>query len=139
MAALYGVNYTKANISVPTEIIAKGEVSGTVMVAYDEITLAAELANADTISLCRIPKGARIIRVDVVCPSLGNTGAVNIGTASSATAFASAVALSGAAINYSKVLLAATVQDEILTLTATAATDAGTGKKIKVAVEYVLV
>lgn len=139
MAALYGVNYTKANISVPTEILSKGEVSGTVLVSYDEITLAGNLANADTISLCRIPKGARVLRVSIVSPTHGTTGAVNIGTAGSATAFASAVAINGGAVDKSYNSLAVMSQDEILTLTATAATDASTGKKIQVAVEYVLV
>lgn len=139
MAALYGVNYTKANISVPVGIIAKGEVSGTVLVAYDEITLAANLANADTIALCRIPKGARVLRVSIVSPTHGTTGAVNIGTGSSATAFASAVAINGGAVDKSYNSLAVMAQDEILTLTATAATTASTGVTIKVAVEYVLV
>ena len=139
MAALYGVNYTKANISVPVEIIAKGEVSGTVLVAYDQITLAGNLADADKISLCRIPKGARVLRVSIVSPTHGTTGSVNIGTAGSATAFASAVAISGGAVDESYNSLAVMAQDEILTLTATAATDASTGVTIKVAVEYVLV
>lgn len=139
MAALYGVNYTKANISVPTEILSKGEVSGTVLVSYDEITLAGNLANADTISLCRIPKGARVLRVSIVSPTHGTTGAVNIGTAGSATAFASAVAINGGVVNKSFNSLAVMSQDAILTLTATAATDDSTGKKIQVAVEYVLV
>lgn len=139
MAASYGVNYTKANRSVPVEIIAKGETSGTVLVAYDEITLAAELANADTISLCRIPKGARVHSVSIVCPTLGATGTVNIGTAGSASAFASAVAVSGGDINKNFISLAVMSQDEILTLTATAATTAGIGKKVQVAVYYTLV
>ena len=139
MAALYGVNYTKANISVPTEILSKGEVSGTVLVSYDEITLAGNLANADTISLCRIPKGARVLRVSIVSPTHGTTGAVNIGTAGSATAFASAVAINGGVVNKSYNSLAVMSQDEILTITATAATDSSTGVKIQVAVEYVLV
>lgn len=139
MAALYGVNYTKANINNPVDIIGKGETSGTVLVAYDEITLAAELANADTISLCRIPKGARVLRVSIVSPTLGSTGVVNIGTAGNATAFATAVAVNGGAVNKSYNSLAVMSQDEVLTLTATAATTAGTGKKVQVAVEYVLV
>lgn len=136
MANLYGVNYTKSEINVPKDIIDHAEVNGRVLSAYDEITLAADLADADVVYLSKIPAGARVKRVTIVSPSLGTTGAVNIGTLNDATAFASAVALSGGAVATDFPSLEKFSTEEQLILTCTAATDAGTGSTIQVSVEF---
>lgn len=142
MASLYGVNYTKSEINIPKDKIGKSAVNGDVQVAYDEITLAADLANADTISMCKIPAGARIESISIVSPTLGATGSVDIGNTTSATAYVANVALNGGATNLNTPILAKNVDgngdeiEETLVLTCNAASNAGTGATIKVAVYF---
>ena len=137
MANLYGENYTKSNVDVPFTIVDHAEINGRVMSAYDEITLAADLANGDVIYLSKIPAGARVKRVSIVSPDLGTTGALNIGVTGDATAFATAVALTAAVANDYPSLEKFSAEKQLI-LTCTAATDVGTGLKIQVSVEFVV-
>jgi len=83
MANLYGSNYTKAFINVPSEKIEPGEFAGKMKVAYDEYDLdglGVVLAANDIIYLMKIPAGARILEAIIDSPSLGTTGIVQLGT-----------------------------------------------------------
>jgi hypothetical protein len=136
MANLYGVNYTKSDIDVPVEIIPHAEVNGKVESAYDEYTFAAEFTNGDVLYMSKIPAGARVKRVSVVCPSLGTTGSCDVGVVGDVTAFKANLALNGGAVAFEGPSLEKFTSESQLILTCDATTDAATGLKIQVSVEF---
>lgn len=96
MATLFGKNYTKGYINVPSEMANVGEIHGVKRVVYDEADGAIA---ADTLTFGKIPAGAKLLEVksigagagasfDVV-PGTSITAETNvvltIGTAPSAT------------------------------------------------------
>lgn len=103
MAGVYGVNYKKAYIDNPSQMIPAGEQAGRVRVAYDEITFEANvLAISDVVKLFKIPKGARVLGFRAVGASLGTTGILDFGYAANGVdladpdAFISGLDLGGA-------------------------------------------
>ena len=144
MALVYMDNYNKAYVQRPTVKIAPGEVNGEIKFAYDEITLTAEVANADVLKTSlRVTKGAKIISAGIFVPTALGAGTFALGRTAigavaadpdsliAATSFASAgIARESAA---SVDLLLDIVEDEVMfDLTCSVATTSGTGKKIKV-------
>lgn len=79
MATVYGVNYTKKNITNPAEKVNAKEESGKVRVAYDSYVFAANVVSGATIKLMTLPKGAKVVDCKVKCPSLGTTGIFSLG------------------------------------------------------------
>lgn len=150
MATVYGANYTRAYITVPPAKIPPGEIRGEVKVAYDEITLAADLAVNDVIKMMKLPANSRILDATLMSPSMGALGIVSVGTESNGTdgadpdslILASAGDFGGQAIlakpgiGCSAVGYEYTVETQI-SITCTEATTAGTGRKIQLWVEYV--
>jgi hypothetical protein len=142
MATLNADNYAKT-IAVPQEQLPIGDHSGKVRMAYDEITLSAELAVNDLINVCgKIPEGARIVDAMIVSPSLGTTGQLQLGYSSDADYLIALHDAGGAAAKTkmaSEDGLLVKNEDAIqLQLKCIEASDAGATKKIKVAVFYVL-
>jgi len=83
MANLYGSNYSKAFVNVPSAKIEPGEYAGKMKVAYDEYDLdglGVVLAANDIIYMMKIPAGSRILDAVISSPSLGTTGIVQLGT-----------------------------------------------------------
>jgi hypothetical protein len=64
MAAIYGANYTKEYINVPSEQGLAGEMGGRVKCMFD---IASTGAGSDVLNFGKIPAGARILR----CSSIG--------------------------------------------------------------------
>jgi hypothetical protein len=83
MASLYGVNATKRDVNVPSDKIPPGEVRGISRIAFDYYVAAGALSNGDVINFMKLPKGARIIKAEVVADDLGTTGTGKLGWAAS--------------------------------------------------------
>ena len=149
MTDLYGSNYTKAYVNMPSEKAGKGEYNGHVKILFDEyvVPTANELATADFIYLGKLPKGARVLGGKVKTDAAGATGIFDIGylangvDAADADAFAASVdpgaaavlqELNGAAIG-KKFEAETTVLIDVTEVTA----DAG-GDRIQVWIEYVV-
>lgn len=74
MANFNGVN-AQLRANTPSEKIEASDQGGRLRVHYDEITLAAELTAADTITMgAPIPEGARIHEAILHSPQLGSAG-----------------------------------------------------------------
>ena len=152
MSSLYGVNYTKSEVNVPSEKLPIGDLGGRVRMSLDSHTFAANVfATTDELFMNRIPKGAKIIDVIVECEDLGTTGILNIGhdggdngnETADADAFFAAQDVKAAAI---RAKLSSQVagsfkdfgDDCFLKIVPTENTDAASGKKISVCVLYVI-
>lgn len=79
---LYGVNHTLAYVNVPPEKQGVGEQDGKLRVAYDEFTLTAIPDANSTVSMMKIPAGARIVQAIFSSPDQTTTGIWNVGIAS---------------------------------------------------------
>lgn len=149
MATVYGVNNTKKFISVPSEKVPAKEESGKIRVAYDSFVFTANIfAATDFINLMVLPKGAKIVDAIVKAPSLGTTGIFDLGwlangvDAADADGLVSAADAGGQAVakhisTEAGLFLELGAETQIV-LDCTEATDAAIGKKIEVAVFYVL-
>lgn len=142
MATLNADNYAKM-IAVPQEQIPAGHVSGKKRIAYDEITLSAELAVNDLINVCApLPAYALITNAMVVSPSLGTGGILDLGISSDQNYFVDQADAGGAAVKKTMAseagLLVASSSIIQPQLKCTEASTAGAGKKIQVMIEYVL-
>lgn len=86
LTTVYGVNNTKTNITLPTVKVPASEAGGRVRHLYDEYTPGTgdEFGTSGLIKMMTIPKGARVIDAQVVCPATGATGIFDIGWAASA-------------------------------------------------------
>src|SRR5688572_33106783 len=61
-----------------------GEFNGKSRILYFDFTAAQDVyAVNDTISLCKLPKGAKVVDWKLLCPSLGTTGIFSLGNAAS--------------------------------------------------------
>jgi hypothetical protein len=133
MAEFQGVNYAKT-ASVPSEKIPKGELSGSVMVAYDEyVALGTEIA-ADTIKLMVLPKGAKVIGVKIAHD--GFDAVMDLGIASDANYLGqgSLGAVAGVSVLAGVGILASlSAETQII---ATFGDAPSAGKIMKVAVEF---
>lgn len=159
MATLYGVNYTKTEISKPSEKVAPGELNGRCRVLYDEITLAAEAANGDEIYFSKLPAGARVLGAALLVSGSLGAGGLSLGNVASASGAVAAdddafVDLADASASAARSEMSDGVSgspgvpvaghlkkfDEEVVVAAkfTANTVTGTGKKISAAVFYSL-
>lgn len=78
--------YKKQNGDLSTKIDI-GDFNGKKRIMYFDITLAQDiLAISDTISLCKLPKGAKVVDWALSVPSLGTTGIASLGHSASADA-----------------------------------------------------
>ena len=149
MAELYGLNHTRAYQTVPSVTIPPGEISGEVKVAYDEITLAADLAVNDVIKMMKLPANSRILDATFKAPTAGALGIASVGTESNGTEgadpdsliLASAADFGGQAILAKPGIGCSAVGYEYATetqisITCTEATTAGTGIKLQLWVTY---
>lgn len=135
----YGVNKTKLR-AVPSQKIDPGDVSGGVMVCYDEFTLTEELEVNDIIDLAlKVPAGARIVEALAVCPQLGTTGIFTLGRSGATTSLITSIDAGGQAViarangaDLGDVMSA----DTDFYLTATEASDVGVGLKVQVWIMY---
>ena len=83
MAAVYGVNFTKnypveSGSSAAQSQVDVSEVGGRMRVAYDTYE-ASSLASGDTISMFKLPKGARIWQMVLVTDDLSGSGKLEVG------------------------------------------------------------
>lgn len=143
MADLNAKNYKAAYVDIPSNKIPPAEVSGGVMVAYDEYEQAgAAIALNDVIKLgIVIPKGARILEAVLKCPSMGTTGIFSLGTAADADSLLVNADAGGQAVKAVTTAAAVDLGKELAEETAyqllvTEAADAAGGKKIQVWVTY---
>lgn len=79
MAELYSVNYTKVNISNPSEKIAPGDSNGKLKCLFDEFDLSAALGAGDEILLQALPKGCRVHEVVLEAEALGGSCSLSLG------------------------------------------------------------
>jgi hypothetical protein len=95
MSTVYGVNYTKIKAQVPT-IVAASEWGGKVRCQIDEYE-AASLANASTISIAKLPKGARWLGISkLVFDDLGSAVTLACGISGATTKFKAATSVASA-------------------------------------------
>ena len=83
MAAVYGVNFTKnypveSGSTAAQSQVDVSEVGGRMRVAYDTYE-ASSLASGDTISMFKLPKGARIWQMVLVTDDLSGSGKLEVG------------------------------------------------------------
>ena len=82
MAALYGANYTNAYVDQPTVPYPAGEQNGKIRVLFDSLTWASAVTSGDTVSIGKIPAGARVVDARVFVPaSSGTNGIFTLGYA----------------------------------------------------------
>ena len=85
MSTLYGLNAQKRLVDEPSQKINVNEQGGRMRVAYDEITVDANLAIGDKIVLGKIPAGAKVYNgLWNIIASFGSTGVADIGWEASA-------------------------------------------------------
>jgi hypothetical protein len=95
MAAVKGVNMTKLT-TFPVDYPDPSEVGGRVRV-FSDTYVASGLAAASTITIARLPKGARVWDIHIFHDDLGTTaGTLSVGDAGSATRYLSAFATGSA-------------------------------------------
>lgn len=149
--SLYGSNYTKAFVTVPSEKVDVSHQHGRVRVSYDEIDLSTVIALNEKVYLGRLPKGAKVVEAILAFPDLGAAGVCDLGyeyddatLTSDPNAFLSAVDVNAAAdtvkMSDQNNMVGFGVElagEAAVILTATTATTAITGK-VKVAVHYVV-
>ena len=78
MATVYGVNFTKYDQNVPKEMVNVAENGGRLRVQYDTYEASA-LEAGSTISVARIPKGARIWDAFIIADALGSGHTLSLG------------------------------------------------------------
>lgn len=88
LTTVYGANHTLAYQNSPPSMVPANEWYGRVRHLYDSYTVGAsdEFGTSGLIKMMKIPKGARLIDAQVVCPATGATGVFDIGWAAGATA-----------------------------------------------------
>ena len=152
MATVYGVNYTAANITKPSEKVGAFDLSGKHRSLYETYVLDGELALNDIVVIGKLPPGAKIVNARFVAPSDGTSGQYDLGWASNGTdaadsdgIFAGAELDSGAGAVDAKMLgTAAGWQKKFadvettLQLLVIEATTASVGDTLKIFVEYVV-
>lgn len=83
MAIYFSTQYQNL-VNVPQTKIDAPDAAGAVKIAYFEYVATAIIpATTDFIKLCVIPKGARVLDVEIGAPDMGTTGAINVGWAAS--------------------------------------------------------
>ena len=77
MATVYGVNFTKYDQNDPRKMADVAEVGGRMRVQYDTYEADA-LASGSTISMARMPKGARVWNVVLITDDLSGSGTLQV-------------------------------------------------------------
>tara|TARA_R100001082_G_scaffold55930_1_gene30799 strand:- start:350 stop:826 length:477 start_codon:yes stop_codon:yes gene_type:complete len=78
MATVYGVNFTKYDQSDPRKMADVAEVGARMRVQYDTYEADA-LGAGSTISMARMPKGARVWNVVLITDDLSGSGTLQVG------------------------------------------------------------
>ena len=100
MATVYGVNKTKMNTPIGSNILDQGVNKGNVCYMYDTYEASA-LAAASVIELCDVlPDGAVITKITVLTDDLQGSATIDIGDQGDDDRYASAVDISGQATTY---------------------------------------
>jgi hypothetical protein len=84
MSTLYSNQYSDAYVEVPSSKVNTPDLNGNIKMAYFDFTISAAPADGDVLKLCKLPKGARVLDVEISAPDLGTAGVLNIGWAASA-------------------------------------------------------
>jgi hypothetical protein len=150
MADFDAKNYSLIN-SVPAKQAEIGEVCGKMKILFDEFDCAQNVyAISDKILIgAKLPKGARVLEAQLVSPSLGTTGIMQLGflangvDAQDLDAFIVSADAGGQAVKALIPAGAAGLHKKFeaetqLVINFTEASDAATGDKISVAIHYVM-
>ncbi len=150
MADFNAKNYDLIN-SVPSKQADVGEVVGKMKVLFDEFTCGQNVyAISDKILVgAKLPKGARVLEAQLVSPSLGTTGIMQLGflangvDAEDLDAFIVSADAGGQAVKALIPAGAAGLHKKFeaetqLVINFTEASDAANGDKISVAIHYVM-
>ena len=140
MATVYGVNYTKQFVNIPSEKIPKGEQYGRVHVAYDSYVASDAIAINTLVNLMKLPAGARVLQCTLTYDDLGSAGVIDVGTSADQDAFIAAADVNSAAgasqmDNEAGNLALYSSETQVIAKVTTATTAAGT---IKFAIQYVI-
>ena len=153
LTTVYGVNNTKTNVTLPTVKVPACEAGGRVRHLYDAYTVGAgdDFGTSGLVKLMTIPKGARVVGMQLVCPDLGTTGQFEVGWAASAESgaeiadpngfFTTVTATSAVDSNMSGALPGwnKTFSEAVeVQIDFTQATDVAAGLTIKISLLYVL-
>jgi len=96
MAAYKSVQETKRT-NVPPKMLAPDELKGRIRVAYFDYTVpAGGIALNDTVDLCTLPLGARLLGGRYANSAMGGTGALQIGVAGTAGKYLAATSIAAA-------------------------------------------
>lgn len=82
LGTVYGVNYTKAFVSNPVQVVDQGLSGGKVKCLIDSYTLPSDVIDVgDVVKLggLKLPKGARVVDAIIACASLGTKGILKLG------------------------------------------------------------
>lgn len=143
MADFYGKN---AQLAIDGKKAMPGEMNGHTKNHIEEYTfLQNVIAVGDYVHLGKIPKGAKILSVLLLCPSLGATGIFDLGFAATETAVEDADALVASADAGGQqvktaypILMDALTEEKELIAKFTEATAAANNVKMKVVVQFVV-
>ena len=140
MATVYGANYTKQFVNVPSEKIPKGEQYGRVHVAYDSYEASGAIAINTLINFMKLPAGARVIGCTLKYDDLGSAGVIDVGTSADQNAFINAADVNSAAgasqmDNEAGNLAQYSSETQVIAKVTSATTAAGT---IELMMEYVV-
>ena len=89
MATVYGVNFTKYDQNDPRKMADVAEVGGRMRVQYDTYE-ASSLGADSTISVARMPKGARVWEALIIADALGSGHTLALGDSGDADRFITA-------------------------------------------------
>lgn len=79
MAELYSVNYTKINVTLPSEKVNSGDANGKMKCLFDEFNLSGALGLNDEILIQGLPKGCRVHEVVLESEALGGSCQLSMG------------------------------------------------------------
>ena len=100
MATVYGVNKTKMNNPIGSNILDSGVNKGQVCAMYDSYE-ASGLALGSVIQMCdTLPKGALVMEIALITDNLGGSATLDIGDTEDDDRYASAIDISGQATTY---------------------------------------
>jgi len=107
MSTLFSTQFNNAYNLIPPVNIPPGDVSGDVRFAAFDITLAGAVTSVNTLKLCKLPRGAKLIGVLIRNSALG-AGTINFGWSASpdgaqgasASGVVGALAVTSAATNF---------------------------------------
>ena len=154
MANLYGDNYNNSQVVVPKVKVDAKDYGGRERVSFDEHTFVANVvAIGDVLNLGAIPKGARVLDVEVYSGDLGTTGVFDLGYSAGDEGLETAdpnafiIGVAGTAVALQKMSTEAAINPGLgkvfldkcfLTATFTTATDAALGVNLKAIVKYAI-